>query len=317
MNNRKSINASLGARCQTPHAANRLRRVAMVIVSLGVAVTALSAPLSSYSQAWGQGPPPRHAPTPAGDKLRALDDVRIDQRLNESLPLDATFRDEEGNEVKLGQFFGQRPVVLALVYYSCPMLCNQVLNGTTSALEVLKAFEAGRDFEVVAVSFDPREDSELARQKKDTYVKWYNRPNGASGFHFLTGDQSSIERLTDAAGFHYKWDERTNQYIHASAIMVATPDGKLARYFYGIDYAPKDLRLGLVEASAGKIGTPVDQLLLYCYHYDPATGKYGAAVMNLIRLGGAVTLVALLAMFIVFRWRSVRREGLAGNELVS
>jgi protein SCO1/2 len=269
---------------------------------------------SALAQSWGQGPPPRHAPIPAGEKPRELEEVRIDQRLDESLPLDAVFRDENGDEVKLGAYFGSKPVVLALVYYSCPMLCNQVLNGMTSGLDVLKAFSIGKEFEVVTVSFDPKETPELARQKKETYIKWYKREGAAEGWHFLTGDQPNIDRLTEAAGFHYKWDEKTTQFIHATGIMIATPDGKLARYFYGIEYAPKDLRLGLVEASAGKIGSPVDQLLLYCYHYDPASGKYGAAVMNIMRLGGALTVIAIIAMFIVFRMRglSARRASAGG-----
>ena len=240
--------------------------------------------------------------------------MRIDQRLDEPLPLDAVFLDESGSEVKLGAYFGSKPVVLALVYYSCPMLCNQVLNGMTSGLDVLKTFNIGKEFEVVTVSFDPRETPELARQKKETYIAWYKREGAAEGWHFLTGDQPNIDRLTQAAGFHYKWDEKTNQFIHASGIMIATQDGKLARYFYGIEYGPRDLRLGLVEASAGKIGGPVDQLLLYCYHYDPASGKYGAVVMNMIRLGGALTVIAIIAMFVVFRVRglSVRRERAGG-----
>lgn len=269
---------------------------------------------SALAQGWGQGPPPRHAPIPAGEKPRELEEVRIDQRLDESLPLDAVFRDENGDEVKLGAYFGSKPIVLALVYYSCPMLCNQVLNGMTSGLDVLKAFSIGKEFEVVTVSFDPRETPELARRKKETYIKWYKREGAAEGWHFLTGDQANIDRLTEAAGFYYKWDEKTTQFIHASGIMIATPDGKLARYFYGIEYAPKDLRLGLVEASAGKIGSPVDQLLLYCYHYDPASGKYGAAVMNIMRLGGAATVIAIIAMFIVFRMRrlSARRASAGG-----
>jgi protein SCO1/2 len=255
------------------------------------------------AQSWGQGPPPRVAPTPAGETPRDLEDVRIDQRLDQQLPLDSVFRDEQGNQVKLGDFFGSKPVVLALVYYSCPMLCDQVLNGMTSSLDVLKNFDIGKDFEVVTVSFDPNEGPDLARQKKETYIRWYKREGAAEGWHFLTGDQANISRLTEAAGFHYKWDEKTNQFIHASGIMIATSEGKLARYFYGIEYAPRDLRLGLVEASAGKIGTPVDQLLLYCYHYDPASGKYGAVVINMIRLGGVATLLGIIAMFIAFRRR--------------
>jgi len=270
----------------------------------------------ALAQGWGQGPPPRKAPIPAGEKPRDLEDVRIDQRLDEYLPLDAVFRDENGAEVKLGAYFGSKPVVLALVYYSCPMLCNQVLNGMTSSLDVLKAFSIGKEFEVVTVSFDPRETPELAREKKETYMKWYKREGAAEGWHFLTGDQANINRLTEAAGFHYKWDEKTTQFIHASGIMIATPEGKLARYFYGIEYAPKDLRLGLVEASAGRIGSPVDQLLLYCYHYDPASGKYGAAVMNMMRLGGAATLIAIIAMFIAFRKRGPSARRADAGEIV-
>lgn len=262
---------------------------------------------SAAAQSWGQGPPPRRAPIPAGEKPRDLEEVRIDQRLDESLPLDAVFRDENGNEVMLGSYFGRKPVVLAFVYYSCPMLCNQVLNGMTSGLDVLKAFSIGKEFEVVTVSFDPRETPELAREKKETYIKWYKREGAADGWHFLTGDQANIDRLTDAAGFHYKWDEKTKQFIHASGIMIATSEGRLARYFYGIEYAPKNLRLGLIEASDGKIGSPVDQLLLYCYHYDPTTGAYGLVVMRLMMVGGGVTVIAMIVMFIVFR----RRELLA------
>jgi len=264
---------------------------------------------SGLAQSWGQGPPPRHAPIPAGDKPRDLDDVRIDQKLDGPLPLDAKFRDENGKEVRLGDYFGSKPVVLALVYYSCPMLCNQVLNGMTSGLDVLKTFSIGKEFEVVTVSFDPRDTPDVAHEKKETYLSWYKRDGAADGWHFLTGDQLNIDRLTESAGFYYKWDAKTNQFIHASGIMIATSEGKLARYFYGIEYAPKDLRLGLVEASAGKIGSPVDQLLLYCYHYDPSSGKYGAAVMNMLRIGAALTLLAIIGMFVTFRVRgaSTRR----------
>ncbi|HSE36926.1 MAG TPA: SCO family protein [Blastocatellia bacterium] len=271
-------------------------------------------PGSLFAQSWGQGPPPRRAPIPAGEKPRDLEEVRIDQRLNELLPLDVVFRDENGNKVKLGDYFGDKPVVLAFVYYTCPMLCNQVLNGMTSGLDVLKTFSIGKEFEVVTVSFDPRETPELAREKKETYIKWYDRESAAEGWHFLTGDQLNIDRLTDAAGFHYKWDEKTAQFIHASGIMIATPDGRLARYFYGIEYAPKDLRLGLVEASDGKVGSPVDQLLLYCYHYDPTSGKYGLMVMNLMMAGGILTVIAMIAMFIVFRRRDLlaRRTNAGG-----
>ena len=246
---------------------------------------------------------------------KALREVRIDQKLNHQLPLDLVFRNEEGKVVKLGDYFGEKPVVLSLVYYECPMLCTQVLNGMVSAFKVL-SFTPGDEFDVVTVSFDPRETSALAAAKKKTYVGYLpeaKRAPAANGWHFLTGDSESIRQLTEEVGFHYNFDEATNQFAHASAIMIATPEGKLARYFYGIEYAPKDLRLGLVEASQNKIGSPVDQLLLYCYHYDPATGKYGAVVMNMIRVGGVLTLLAMAALFFAMRRRNAAqmriREG--------
>lgn len=243
-----------------------------------------------------------------------LENVGIDQRLGEQLPLDVTFRDENGNSVRLGDYFGKKPVVLSLVYYSCPMLCNQVLNGMTSALDVI-SFDIGKEFEVVTVSFDPRETPELAREKKQTYIQWYKRQGAAEGWHFLTGDKESIAKLTEAAGFHYKFDKATNQFVHASGIMLATPEGKLARYFYGIEYAPKDLRLGLIEASEKRIGNPVDRLLLYCYHYDPSSGKYSAAVMNILRLAGVATFAGLIAMLWLLRRRRFprRRKELGGT----
>ena len=228
----------------------------------------------------------------------ALKKVGIDQRLNEQVPLDAVFKDEQGRDVRLGEFFNGKPVVLALVYYSCPMLCNQVLNGMLSSFRHV-TFNAGEQFEVVTVSFDPRETPQLAAAKKQTYVKAYNRPSGAAGWHFLTGDEANIKRLTDAVGFRYTWDEPTKQFAHASGIMVVTPEGKLARYFYGIEYSPKDLRLGLVEASQNKIGTPVDTLMLYCFHYDPATGKYGAVVMNIVKVAGVITIGLIAGLLFV------------------
>ncbi|HZE73602.1 MAG TPA: SCO family protein [Pyrinomonadaceae bacterium] len=241
----------------------------------------------------------------------ALEGIGIDQKLNEQLPLDATFHDENGTEVKLGQYFGKRPVVLALVYYDCPMLCTQILNGMVGAFKVM-SFTPGNDYEIVSVSFDPRETPLLAKAKKKTYVNYLSEPkrSGAeAGWHFLTGNEENIKRLTEAVGFHYRFDQTTNQFAHASAIYVATPEGKLARYFYGIEYAPRDLRLGLVEASENKIGTPVDRLMLYCYHYDPARGKYGATVINLIRAGGVLTLLAIAGLLLMLR----RRNGAPGN----
>jgi protein SCO1/2 len=237
---------------------------------------------------------------------KALTGVGIDQKLNAQLPLDLVLKNENGESVKLGDYFGKKPVVLALVYYQCPMLCNQMLNGMVTAFRVM-SFAPGKEFEVVTVSFDPRETPQLAAAKKQTYVDYLpedKRASAAAGWHFLTADEASVARITDAVGFRYHWDDATNQFAHASAIYVATPGGKLARYFYGIEYAPRDLRLGLIEAAENKIGSPVDQLLLYCYHYDPATGKYGAAVMNMMRVGGVITLIALAVLLLALRRRS-------------
>ncbi|HYX31379.1 MAG TPA: SCO family protein [Pyrinomonadaceae bacterium] len=230
----------------------------------------------------------------------ALKKVGIDQKLNEQLPLDAVFKDEQGNDVRLGQFFRGKPVVLALVYYTCPMLCNQVMNGMLGSFRQI-SFNVGEDFEVVTVSFDMHDTPQIAAAKKQTYIAGYHRPSGDAGWHFLTGDDANVKRLTDAVGFRYTWDEQTKQFAHASGIMIATPEGKLARYFYGIDYPPKDLRLGLVEASANKIGTPVDVLMLYCYHYDPSTGKYGVVIMNVMRLAGIITVILIVGMLLLLR----------------
>jgi protein SCO1/2 len=233
-----------------------------------------------------------------------LTQVGIDQHLGEQIPLNLAFKDEHGKDVLLGSYFNQkRPVILALVYYDCPMLCTQVLNGMTSALGVLK-FSAGKEFDVVAVSFDPRETPELAAAKKKTYIDRYRRPGAEQGIHFLTGSQESITALTKAVGFRYVWDDKTQQFAHASALMLATPDGRLAQYYYGIEYSPKDMRLGMIEASEEKIGNVTDQLILFCYHYDPMTGKYGAIAMNFVRAGGALTVLILLTFMIV----SIRRE---------
>jgi protein SCO1 len=241
-----------------------------------------------------------------------LRDVGITQRLGQQLPLDALFLDEAGRPVRLGQYFGTRPVVLVLAYYNCPMLCTQVFGGLVSSLRVL-SFDAGKDFDVVAVSFDPRDRPADAAAKKAPYVASYGRPGAASGWHFLTGSTASIERLTGAVGFRYKYDDSLGQFAHASAITVATPGGRLSRYFYGIEYAPRDLRLALVEASAGSIGTPVDQILLYCFHYDPASGKYGAAIVNIVRLAGIATVLALAGSLGMLSRRRARLAHGAGR----
>lgn len=268
-----------------------------------LALTVTSAAAQSNVPGVNPSPGATSSETPA-----ALRDVRFDQQLNAQLPLDTAFRDEQGREVRLGDYFGPRPVVLAFVYYECPMLCTQVLNGLTSSLGVLDE-TVGRDFDVVAISFDPRETPALADGKKRTHLDRYNRPESADGWHFLTGDEAAIRTVTDAAGFHYAWDDKTQQFAHPSGIIVTTPEGRLSRYFFGIEYAPRDVRFALIESSAGRIGTAIDQLLLYCYHYDPATGSYGLAAMRAVRVGGAVTLLALAGFVIL----SIRREGRAGH----
>ena len=235
-----------------------------------------------------------------------LQDVGFDQRLDQLLPLDLRFRDEDGHEVRLAQYFGRRPVVLTFVYYECPMLCTQVLNGLTAGMTVLDQ-SIGRDFEVVTVSFDPRETPVLASGKKKAYLDRYGRAGAAAGWHFLTGSEASIAALTEAAGFQYAWDPESAQFAHTTGIVIATPDGRLSRYLFGIDFAPRDLKFALIEASAGKIGTLADQLLLYCYHYDPRKGAYSFVAMNAVRIGGAVTVLALLGFVVL----TLRREGQA------
>ena len=233
-----------------------------------------------------------------------LQTVGIEQRLGESLPLDVKLRTEDGKDVPLGDILKNgRPAILALVYYECPMLCNQVLNGLTGSLKGI-SLDPGKDFDVIAVSFDARENEKpgLAANKRQSYIERFGRKGTENGWHFLTGDQAAIDALTKAVGFKYEWDAKSNQFAHASGVMIVTPDGRLSHYFYGIDYSPKDLKLGLVEAADKMIGSVTDKLLLYCYHYDPASGKYGFAVLNAMRIGGIVTLLGMGAMGFVF-WR--------------
>lgn len=238
-----------------------------------------------------------------------LNDVGIDQKLNQQLPLDTRFKDETGATVQLGNYFGKRPIVFSLVYFDCPMLCTQILNGMISSFKTL-SLKPGEDFDVVSISCDPRETPQLAAAKKKTYVNYFpesRREGAANGWHFLTGDEENIRRVTEAVGFRYQFDKSTNQFAHASAIYVATAEGKLSHYFYGVEYAPRDLRLGLVEASQNRIGSTVDRLMLYCYHYDPATGRYGAVVLNIIRLGGALTLAGVILMLLLLRRRGAAK----------
>jgi protein SCO1/2 len=235
------------------------------------------------------------------------DYVGIDQRLNETIPLDLRFNDESGRSVLLSDYFRDKPVVLSLVYYQCPMLCPEVLNGMAQGFRSI-SFRVGQEFNVVTVSINPRETPELAAEKKEDCIRLYGHPDGAAGWHFLTGDEPSINKLAQAVGFHYVYDSTSGQYAHATGIMVLTPEGKLARYFYGIQYEPKDLRFALEEASKNTIGSPVDQLLLLCYHYDPTTGKYGLVVANVLRAGGAVTLLILGGFIGLMLWRERRRK---------
>jgi protein SCO1/2 len=254
------------------------------------------------------GSPPQAEP--ANERPAALKDVRIDQKLNEPLPLDAAFKDAEGNDVTIGQYFGKgRPVVLALVYFECPMLCTQVLNGLTGALETL-SLDAGADFDVIALSFDPRETSKLAKAKKIAYMGRYGRPGTERGWHFLTGSEEQITRVTNAVGFRYTFDEQIGQFAHGAAVTVLTPDARVSRYLYGIDYGGRDLRFALVEASDGKVGTVVDRALLYCYHWDPTTGRYGFVVMSLLRAAGVLTMLGF-GTFIVVSLRRERRAARA------
>ena len=238
----------------------------------------------------------------------ALKTIGIDQKLGEQLPLDMEVKTEDGQTVKLGSLFSSgRPVVLALVYYECPMLCNEVLNGLTGSLKGI-SLDAGKDFDVIALSFDARENGKpgLAQNKKAAYMERYGRPGSEKGWHFLTATQPSIDAITKASGFNYHWDEKSNQFAHAGGVMVVTPQGKMSRYFYGIDYSPRDLKLGLIDSADNKVGSVTDQMLLYCYHYDPSTGKYGLAILRVIRFGAVLTLLGMGLMGFVF-WRRGKR----------
>jgi protein SCO1/2 len=241
---------------------------------------------------FGQGMTKGIMSPPANVRPPGLQNVGIEQHLDEQIPADLSFRDETGKPVRLGDYFGKKPMILNLVYYNCPMLCGEVLSGLEGALRVLK-FDVGKEFDVLTVSFDPRETPDMATRKKAEFLKRYGRARAAEGWHFLTGPQESIDALTKAAGFQYQYDPKTGQFAHATAIMILTPEGKIAQYYYGVEYAPKDLRLGLIQASQNKIGTLADQVLLYCYHYDPTTGKYGAIISRVLKLAGIATLLGL------------------------
>lgn len=251
---------------------------------------------------------------PSNMRPPTLQNVGIEQRLDAQVPPDLAFVDETGKAVKLGDYFGSKPLILDLVYYTCPMLCGESLAGLTGSLRLVK-FDAGKEFDVLIVSFDPHDTPAAAAAKKADYVKRYGRAGAASGWHFLTGSAGSINALTKAVGFQYQYDPKLNQFAHATAIMVLTPQGHISRYFYGVDFPPKDLRMGLVEASQAKIGNAVDEILLYCYHYNPATGKYGAVIVNILRLAGAATILFLggFLLILIRLDRSVSHRSPRGN----
>jgi protein SCO1 len=269
-----------------PARVSRARRAAVLAILLAVCAAGLRADTS--------------LPTP-------LRDVGYDQRLGAQVPLDLAFRDEAGRPVRLGELVRERPAVLLLAYYTCPMLCTVVLEGAAASLRVIP-FTAGRDFDVVVVSFDPRDTARLAAAKKSEVVARYARPEGAAGWHFLTGSAPSIAVLTRTVGFRYYFDDKTGQYAHAAGLVLLTPTGRISRYFYGVEFPARDLRLGLVEASGEKIGSLVDQVLLFCYHYDPVIGRYSAMTLNLVRAGGAATVLGLALAILLMRRRERRPE---------
>lgn len=273
---------------------------------LGAALAGGAVPASAQQQPGLPGTMGHQTGIVASNVPPQFEAVTFQQRLGERLPLDASFRDEHGRDVRLGDYFrGGRPVVLSFVYYQCPMLCSQVMNGISSALKVVP-FTPGRDFDVVLVSFDPRDTPETAFAKKQAHLQHWAVPETADGWHFLTGDEAAIREVTAAAGFTYQWDETTGQFAHVSGVLAATPDGRLSRYFYGVEFSPRELRMALVESGEGRVGSLVEELLLYCFQYDPTTGQYGLVVMNLVRLGGLVTVALVLGFILVMRRRDSR-----------
>ena len=271
----------------------RFRLIALTVMALWT----VSEPLRA------QGLAPDDAGDPAKAKPGLLGQVGIDQHLNQQIPLHLVFNDESGREVQLGEFFGKRPVILAMVYYECPMLCTQVLNGLVSALGVIN-FDVGREFDVVAVSINPKETPALAAQKKQAYLDRYKRPLSTTGWHFLTGKDENIKQLAAAVGFRYAFDPAIQQYAHGAGVELLTPKGVISKYFYGIEFSARDIRFGVIEASEEHIGTPIDDVLLLCYHYDPSTGKYGAAAIEAVRIGAVATMLGLGTFLFV----SLRKE---------
>jgi protein SCO1 len=276
-------------------------------------IVVVAAWLSLTVSAFGQGMTSGILSPPAGVRPPGLKNVGIQQNLNQQVPPDLAFKDDLGRRVRLRDYFGKRPMILNLVYYNCPMLCGEVLSGLENSLRMMK-FDVGKEFDVITVSFDPSETPEMAAKKKAVFLKRYKRPGAEQGWHFLVGESNSIDALTKAAGFQYQYDQKTRQFAHATAIMILTPEGKIAQYYYGVEYPPKDLRLGLVEAGQGRIGNVVDQLLLYCYHYDPEQGKYSAVILRVLRLAGVATMLFLGSfIFLMIRRGSVHDGQGAGR----
>ena len=287
---------------QYSHTIRRMVKLAAIgALAVGIFAPLLPAQVSSYGD---------KQMGPTNTKSPILEKVGIAQHLNEQLPLNLTFIDDAGKQVQLGEYFGKRPAILALVYYQCPMLCSEELNGLTGALQMV-SFRPGKDYDVVVVSIDPSEGTDLAASKKRTYLKRYGHPETADGWHFLTGTQPNIDALTQAVGFGYVKipgpDGKLTQFAHASSIQIVTPQGKLAQYYMGVEYSPKDMRLGLVEASSNRIGSPVDNILTYCYHYDPSTNKHSLIVARVVQLGGLVTMLSLGGFMLVMFRRDIRQ----------
>lgn len=268
----------------------------------------LVALILAASPAFAQSRPPTGSGIPASELPSPIREIGFDQHLDRALPLDVEFTDEQGRTVKIGDYFGKRPVVLSFVYYGCPMLCLQSLNSLAATLGVVSE-HPGRDFEVVSISIDPRETPEMARDKKAHYVQRSGKPSIAAGWHYLTGREENIRRFTKAAGFRYAWDEASQQYAHPAGIVVATPQGKVARYLFGIEYGPRDLQLAVLDASEGRISSPIKRVLLYCYHYDIANGRYSLAIMRVVRLAGAATVFSLGTLIFVWIRRERRQVG--------
>ena len=273
-------------------------KIACKIVGVAALLLATGAALRA------QGVPANTGPAAAAMPA-ALRNVGFEPPLNGQMPLDLHFRDETGRGVQLREFFGQKPVVLAFVYYNCPMLCDQIQMGVVGTLRML-SFNPGRDYEVVFVSFDARETPEMAAAKKKTALNHFRRPETVSSWHFLTGSKESIDAVTRAANFRFRFDAKSNLFAHASGVMILTADGRISRYFYGVEYPGRDMRLGLVDASAGKIGTPIDHILLFCYHYDPTSATYSASILRIIRLGGILTILSIVGGIWISRRREVR-----------